>query len=388
MATADYNNQNNFISHLQGQQMQNNAYQPQTDPSRATAGPQAFVNNNMPQSDADPNSPKRPAQQNNQAQTNQTQTQPAQQQTAPSGPPAATGTPVSANGQIPPAGSIATYNPVTFNAQAPQQYMAPTNMPQSYHADTFSQFNGPDQSGTTAQQNALMSAVMANPETMNANVVAQMKEAQKQQALQMQQQTQSGYDQQFGAMGRLGSGAAMAARMGNDQNAMNNVLSGNRDMDIRAASTNRQDQLNALSASDAMMSGQMGRATQGYGASLAGQQAQAGANQQQASSALQNSIAQEQMRQAQFDSGFRNSNFDFTQQQANANQGFLGYQSQLEAQRFKEQQRQANAGFGLQGQSLGQQSQFHNDQMNFNYDQMDNNSQLAMLQLLANQGGG
>lgn len=204
--------------------------------------------------------------------------------------PAATGSPVTATGQIAPATPAApapTPAPqptpsaarvVTPVSLANVPAYSPTALTNTYNPTPVSQFSAPDQSGTNAQQNALMSAILANPETMNPNVVAQMKEAQKEQALSMAGQTQQGLDASSTANGTLGSGAAAANAAANRQSAINSILTGNRNTDIAAASTNRQDQLNAEAASSALAQDQLGRATSGYATTLAGQTA---ADQQQ-----------------------------------------------------------------------------------------------------------
>lgn len=173
---------------------------------------------------------------------------------APKAPPS-TGSPVTDTGKIPPAQPV---------AQATTQ--AATNPAPQYQA--------PNQSETAGLQSALLKAILGSPETMNANVVAQMKEAQKQQALLMGQQNQSQLDNAGVARGTLGAGAHASMTGQNLQDTMGTVLDSNRAIDIQAASQNRQDQLNALTAGSSVMGATAQRAQSDYTTGLQGWLAQ------------------------------------------------------------------------------------------------------------------
>lgn len=159
----------------------------------------------------------------------------------------ATGSPVTPTGGIPPpvqqANTQMQHNPVP-------------------------QYQAPDQSAAQGQISALLQAILANPQTMNDNVVSQMKEAQKQQALLMGQQNQSLLDRSAVSRGTLGSGAQRAMQGDNLQQVLGQILDSNRNIDIQQVTQNRQDQLNALTAAEQVLNGQLGRANQNYGTSL------------------------------------------------------------------------------------------------------------------------
>lgn len=179
---------------------------------------------------------------------------PAGQQAPPAGqpaptPPGATGSPVTDTGKIAPPAPV---------AQATAQ-MAKNPVPH---------YQAPDQSAAQGQISALLQAILANPQTMNDNVVSQMKEAQKSQALLMGQQNQSQLDRSAVSRGTLGSGAQQAMQGENLQHVLGQILDSNRSIDIQQVAQNRQDQLNALQAGESVLNGQLGRANQNYGTSL------------------------------------------------------------------------------------------------------------------------
>lgn len=153
----------------------------------------------------------------------------------------ATGSPVTATGQIPPA-QAATPAPAAPAARN-LQGMDLSSVP-AYKPTNFS-----DPSGTRNSQSALLSSILQNPQTMNASTVDQLKEQQKEQALQIAQQNQAQLDNAGIARGTLGGN--LAAQRANLDAMMSAILTGNRDVDIKAAAQNRADELAALNAAHA-----------------------------------------------------------------------------------------------------------------------------------------
>lgn len=307
-------------------------------------------------------------------------------------PPAQTGSPVSADGKIPPptqqvaAPTVQTYTaPTAFHSQPGQgRELQATQLNQTpidtYTPGQMSQFNGPNQQGLNSQQNNLVNSILQNPETLNPNVLAQMKGAQKDEALAMQRQLQQGYDQNNAARGTLGGGFAQAQQGQLANNAVNSILTGNRNLDVQAAQTNRADQLNALNASEQIGQGQMGRSTQGYGAQLAGQQAQAGQNFQgfQSRVASQQDAVQRALAQFGINQGVA----------ANRQQN---YGQDLGAEMALEQLKQNSAGINNAGQFnlanfLEGQRQF-NGNLGFNWAQLDQQGQGTLMDWLMRNGG-
>lgn len=303
------------------------------------------------------------------------QAQPQGQPESQQQPPPAGGSPVTATGQIPlPSPTVMpTPSPKreVEKVAPPPTYQANGGLPPSYVADTLSQFKAPDQSGINGDQMSLMHAILANPQTMNPAVVAQLKEASKQEALSMMQQTQAGFDTSAGS--RLGSGALNAAGRDNTMSTIGRILDSNRGIDINAAQTNRQDELNALTSSEALASGQLGRAVSGYNTTLGGQTAQAGLNVQANTSALQRAIEGEHEKQIAAEQAMNSAQFQWNQNLGVASNAQSNYNQDIAAGQIPFQQMMQLAG------------------LRFNYDQLDvqDNGQLAsLIQSILNGRGG
>lgn len=282
-----------------------------------------------------------------------------QQQTAPSAPPppggngapaAATGSPVSANGTIAPAAPMPT--PAT-RGQEPNQtrYVQPVDLSGIHSAGPAQapQLQLP-QGDFSGGQNALMSAILANPETMNPNVVAQMKEAQKEQALLMQHQGQQQYDSSAAARGVLGGGAAQGQAANLQNQTFGNILTGNRNVDIAALGQNRQDQLNALTASQGLAGSQLANALQTHAAQLGDTQFNAGQQQQDYQNRINQALSQ-----------------------FGINQGVAGNAQQ-------------NYAGDLAGWQAGEGRRQFNNTLGFNYNQLNQNGQNSLLQFLIQSG--
>lgn len=328
------------------------------------------------------------------------QTQAAQQQqqagttttTTTNNPPAQTGSPVTADGKIPPpqqqvaAPNVQTYTaPTEFKAKPGQGRELQATELDKKPIDTYDpyqvgQFNGPNQQSLNSQQNNLVNSILQNPETLNPNVLSQMKMAQKDEALRMQQQLQQQFDQNNTARGTLGGGYAQAQQGQLANNAVNSILTGNRNLDVQAAQTNRADQLAALQASEAIGQGQMGRSTQGYGAQLAGQQAQAGQNLQ----GFQSRVASQQ-------DAVQRALAQFGINQSVASNRQQNYSQDLGAEMGLEQLKQNSAGINNAGQFnlanfLEGQRQF-NGNLGFNWAQLDQQGQQTLMDWLMRNAG-
>lgn len=282
--------------------------------------------------------------------------------------PQAPGSPVTANGQIPPPpaqralapltvpqGQTAVYNPTQFQGQlptyqaqtfqtaAPQGYQAGPIAP-SYQADTLAQYTPVDQSKVNGQQNSLLDAIFANPHTLNDDVVSQIKSSNRDAATSMESQLQAQADQANVARGTLGSGAARADQSGREADMINQILTRNRDLDIARAGQDRADELAALQASEGVASGQANRGIAGYNTQLSGQTAQAGLRQAAAASGLQRSGLTEQAKQAEAASGLAGANFNLNKEQLNVDQLLKQFASQADATKFGLDVSNANEG--------------------------------------------
>lgn len=203
-----------------------------------------------------------------------------------------------------------------------------------------------------AQQQQNMSKILANPETMNQQWQDRQNEQQKESASRMMQQAGAQGQQALAGRGFGGGGGAQQALQAqNQQQLMQNILSGRRDTAQQAVTQNRQDQYNALDASSR----------------LAGQE---------------------------FDSDFNLSNQALGQINQNRGQNlqeFLGlHGADLDMLQFGENKSQFNKGFGLDflrylaqkdqfGQSLGENQRQFNGQQGFNWANLNAQQQQNMM---------
>lgn len=117
-----------------------------------------------------------------------------------------------------------------------------------------------------AQQQQLMSRILSNPQTMGQQQQDQLNEQQKESALRMQKQFGTQAQQQAASRGFGGGGGTQQALQSQmAQDTMNQILSGRRDVALKAANQNRQDEMNALDASQ-RLSGQEWEADMGRSA--------------------------------------------------------------------------------------------------------------------------
>jgi hypothetical protein len=248
-----------------------------------------------------------------------------------------------------------------------------TGVPPSYQMQQFSQFQ-PNQQWTN-QRNDLMSAILKNPRTMDQTWQDQMYESQKEQAQGMAKQLGLQNQQNMVSRGFGPQGGQASAYQGKlDENLMAQLLGGRRDIATQATQQNRQDELQALSASLGLQGGDI----QSYMAQLAGQQAQAGEN--------------------QFGSGFGMDRAKFDWMQRDSDRGkllqeFLAREGTgLERDRFGEGQRQFNQGHLLDilrfmegrnqfGQTFGENQRQFNNQMGFNWAGQQSNDLNELLRL-------
>jgi hypothetical protein len=264
-------------------------------------------------------------------------------------------------------GKLPTYTPYQFQER---------NLP-SYQPTQFSQFQAPDFSQFQPGQDALIQQLLANPESMGANTVNQMKAGQSEAMARMLQDAQSRMGQSAARRGALGGLAAGERRL--NEAGLSDLLGAHRDIDINAAQTNFNDRLNAMGAVEGNLASRLGRATQGYGATLQGQMAQDDAQRHAIQSALQNE------------------QFGFNRELAQADENRFGYGSEADATKFELQKALGIGGLNIQQGQLGldgsrlaetirqfnmtfpeSQRQF-NAQMGFNWGQLGANQQSQLI---------
>lgn len=343
-----------------------------------------------------------------------------------SAPTGAPGAPSFQFGAAPGAPTGTTYTPgqlpgSTQSAYSASQFSGST--PEAYKETQFSQFSGPNQQQTDDSQTALINRILANPESMSPQMVAQLKGVQQDSATSMAKQLQDQLGENVASRG-LSSGGGFAnsnaRRIG--ENSISQILGANRDIDIQKAQTDRSDQLNALGAASDVMSGQMNRASQGYQNTLAGQSAQAGEGKFTTQSnldrnsqdlqrqgmqadenyrgwgsqkslddaAFQRAMGQEGLNQAGADSKFRQYGQDsqnyFGMRDAGRADQNLALQGELgrgglanDSKRIAQNDRQFDLSHILARQQFGENQRQFNGSMGLSYNQLDQQGQLEQL---------
>ena len=188
-----------------------------------------------------------------------------------------------------------TYNPSQMTVNTPAMYgayggAAPTTVlpGQGYMAGNFgttpfsqyqgnpgniSQYGGVDQSGVENLQQQQLMNMLQNPSSMSAQNVAQLKEIQKEQALELQKSGMSQNAERAAAQGRLGSGSQALQDSLLQDKANNALLTGYRDIDLKKMTQDRADLLDALDTANTAMNSRSNRSTSEFAQTLAGQQA-------------------------------------------------------------------------------------------------------------------
>lgn len=195
------------------------------------------------------------------------------------------GSPVSSNGKIaPPSGYNA--GAVGTNYQANPDAYRNIKTPDAYKAGTVTQFQNPNHQKANDLQMSLIEQILANPRTLDEAAIAKLREKQKDSSLAFAQQMREGMAGDFASRGVQGGQRQAFDMMVNDA-LTEKLLTGYRDIDIAALATNRQDELNALQSSEALLGGQTGRSTALYEALRSGQMSQEQLNIEAVRSALE-----------------------------------------------------------------------------------------------------
>lgn len=170
--------------------------------------------------------------------------------------PMPSGTPVQPNGQLMP------YQPTPAPAPAPTTGAqsigggvrgVPADLPGG-------QYQIPGQWGANDAQMQLLMSLFANPYSMSPEVVSQMKGMNRDSAVSMADQARAQMQQGIASRGlNLGGGQAQAGERRLNQAAIQNILSGNREIDIAKAQQDRQDVLGLLGMTNDVLGGQQGR---------------------------------------------------------------------------------------------------------------------------------
>lgn len=148
----------------------------------------------------------------------------------------------------------------------------PTEAP-TYNPRQFSQWQQPNQGEFEQGGGDLLAYMLQNPESMSNENVLQMKAQGQDQATSMARQLQEAVMGDAAARGLSGGGMERGAlnKIGTDMATQ--VLTNNRDTDLKKMVQDRLDQRNVLADTDNFLTGQMGRAGDSYMNKLRGETA-------------------------------------------------------------------------------------------------------------------
>lgn len=264
-------------------------------------------------------------------------------------------------------------------------------LPPSYQGTLFDQYLAPDHEKQNQQELALVSRLLEHPETLSPEIVTAMKQKAVEDSLSQQHQLDQQAQDDAAARGfSLSGGQAEAAKRRNAEALQKAILGSNRDLDIRAASQNRQDILNALEQGERILSGQTARSSDIYNSTLKGQGATAADRQAVSNSAIQRAIQQ-------FTGNMDSAQFDLGQQEANRDDYYRGKGLDLQRelgvgglnidqQRVNNQSSQFDKNYGLNILQLLEQMREHDNNSGFNWASLNQNASNNAINTLRSMG--
>lgn len=240
-----------------------------------------------------------------------------------------------------------TYTPYQFT-----QRTLPTYTPAQ-----LAQYSAPSSGNVMPLEQSLVEQVLTNPETMSPDVVAALKEKNKEEALTYQ-------DQQNEMLGRDAVARGVTVNPGDARRLASDVISqlitGNRNIDIQKATQDRADQQSAAALAEQFLTGLTNRAQSNYDSTLKGETAQEALNQAAVQSQIQQILNDEQ------------------QQQAQADENHFAFGTQADAANFGQNQYAFNTNNALALAQLAEQIRQFNNTLGFNYTTLGANLQAAI----------
>lgn len=122
-------------------------------------------------------------------------------------------------------------------------------------------FATPEAQGAESAQYALLQRILDAPDQYSEQNIRQMQEAQKEQALATQQGAVTKLQDRYAAMGRSGSGRLDANTRRLQDSTTQQVLQGNRDVDLQAKGANFGSRLSALQQASGVLNDASARRT-------------------------------------------------------------------------------------------------------------------------------
>ena len=141
-------------------------------------------------------------------------------------------------------------------------------LPQAPQFSPYAAFEPPQAVGLEARNN-LINAILARPQTMDQQFQDSMFEQQKEQQIQLANQAKQRMNQAGASRWFHGGGGFTARALGGvEGDFTNNLLAARRDVSMKAAEVNRQNELAALDMQEAVSKGDYARAQAAYDTQL------------------------------------------------------------------------------------------------------------------------
>lgn len=205
-------------------------------------------------------------------------------------------------------------------AYSPYQFTQRT-LP-TYTAPTLSKYQAPNNSGIESSNAAMIQKFLTNPETLSPELVASLKEKNKEEALAVQQQAMDANRRDAVTRGIGGGGFEAAGNRRAADALVNSIIQGNRGIDIQKANQDTSDRQAVANLVQQYLNGSDSRALADFNATHTGEMDQEKLNQAQIASLIQQLTFGSDQEQRQADENFRSAGFGENQRQFDAGQGF------------------------------------------------------------------
>ena len=244
----------------------------------------------------------------------------------------------------------------------------------------YSQFIAPNITGIDNGVGALVSRLLANPETMDETTVNRMKMMAKENAIAQAESARNAARSRRAAMGWTeGGGTAGLEESIADQQLIDSIMSNNRAIDANALATNRGDILNAIQMAEGVATGRAGRTSDLFRTALSGQMAQSDSD-------FRRDQLAEDTRRFDSDYGLRRSDFNLRDWLAHEGVG-------LDRDRFNETKDQFRIATGMDlarflesirqfDSTFGENQRQFNNRTAFDYSALNQNNQSSLLNFI------
>lgn len=276
--------------------------------------------------------------------------------------------------------TVANYTPGTLQDYTPQNIVR--RELETYNPTELARFTPGGGGNIENLHTGLIERVLANPETLSPQVVAQMKEQAKEEALAFEQQKKDQLARDVLARGISGGGfqAAGERRLAGD--TINSLVNANRGIDLAKVERDRADQISAADLGSRFVNDRFARAADVYTLNRDTALSNEDLRQRALDSRNKNTLFQsdqdrdvrdegrysyetnrstalsrEALQQEAIRAALANAAFDVDQQRTEADEGHFAWNTDAERARFGEGQRQFNRRLGYDYTALEAQQQ-------------------------------